>query len=176
MADILIAMRPNGGNGTILPELERRESTFVSIDRLYPDADARSVELNTALRLTLEASSLVDDAISAQREGNDLASDDCVNRLELLLQELFCCRRLGDGFAIAVNDLSSALRERRGALLQLQQLHAVKGVVDALRARPFMSADAAVGVTELLEAEGLHLTPPELDELTDSFDTSREER
>jgi hypothetical protein len=142
---------------------------LVSVDRLYGvEQRAQQASIQAALRLLKEASDLTTESIAALRSGDAIVSDDYVNRLEKLLVELFCCRRLGNGLALVVNDLTTAIRNRPNAALDAPQLLAVESVVAALRNAPFISKEDALELVERLEDSGLDVTPLQLNGFADA--------
>jgi len=129
---------------------------------LYPVRHAFSPEHLTALRLLKIAVGRTERALKALIDGDAIASDSEVQKVQVLLPELFCCRSLGDGFGTIINAAMSAFESLRGEQLDLVQLRALNRVFSVLKDKPFLSADEADQQIEQLEAAHLNIHPPEL--------------
>jgi hypothetical protein len=99
---------------------------------------------------------------------NNLLADTEIQKLQVLLPELFCCRRLGDGFGTIINSFMSAFEVLAGATPDVNQVRAMNRVLQVLMDKPFLSADEAYDQVELLESVGLTPYPAGLMEFLSS--------
>jgi hypothetical protein len=129
---------------------------------LYPVRHAFSPEHVTALRLLGLAVKRTERALRAMNDADEIAADIEVQKAQVLLPELFCCRSLGDGFGGVVNGLLSAFESLEGSPPNVLQLRTLNGVLSVLRDKPFLSSEEADEQLEQLEAVDLCLHPPEL--------------
>ena len=81
-----------------------------------------------------------------------LAADTEIQKLQVLLPELFCCRVLGDGFGAIVNSFMSAFEVLAGNTPDVNQIRAMIRVLQLLKEKPFLSADEADDQVEVLES------------------------
>lgn len=135
---------------------------------LYPVRHAFRPEHLTALRLLTVAVGRFKRALEAMAESDILAADTEIQKVQVLLPELFCCRTLGDGFATIVNAFMSAFEGLAGNTLNLSQIKMMNRVFELLKERPFLSADEAADAVEMLESAGLQIHPAELMEFLSS--------
>ncbi len=139
----------------------------ISIDQLYHTREALSLELRTALHLLSENILRLQEAEMQLSQGNAIAADNAVQRLQADIPELFCCRTLGDGFGLVVNALNMALHNRNGVPLELTQLRLVTQIIRRLKSEPFLSTDRAVEQVGKLEAAEFEVAPPGFEYLAD---------
>jgi hypothetical protein len=135
---------------------------------LYPARHAFSREHIMALRLLALAVGRSRRALDASSSGNVLAADTEMQKLQVLLPELFCCRALGDGFGTIINAFISAFEALAGQTPDLNQIRAMTRVLQLLKEKPFLSADEADDQVEGLESVGLSPYPAELVEFLSS--------
>ena len=158
------------------PQFSSESSEPLSIDDLYPEPTVIGSELGPALRLLAEGKTAIEESMGALKRGEIMAADDHLQRLQVMLPELFCCRALGDGFGAIVNALKFSFLNAEGAPFTGEQIEAVAGAVQGLRAEPFLRFDRAVSVITRLEDAGLRVDPPTLVALTDLMDDDQELR
>ena len=158
--------------GVLYPK-ELPQTVKLSQRDLYPVRHAFSPEHITALRLLRLAAGRIQKAIRALNEGDEMAADSEVQRVQVLLPELFCCRALGDGFGSVVNALMSAFESLRGNMPSISQLKALFRVFEFLREQPFLSADDGDQQLEQLEAVELNPYPAEFVEFLSSGESVR---
>ena len=97
--------------------------------------------------------------------GELLQADTEMQKLQVLLPELFCCRSLGDGFGTIINALMSAFEGLGGDIPNAAQIVAMRRMLELLSEKPFLSVDEADQQIELFEKVGLNPYPAELLEL-----------
>jgi hypothetical protein len=150
-------------------DAQRASSTpRLSQSELYPVRHAFSPQHITALRLLALAAGRTQRALSAMNDGDEIAADSEVQKVQMLLPELFCCRTLGDGFGAVVSAVMSAFESLQGNPLNAAQLNTMNRVFSLLRNKPFLSADEADQQLEKLEAVHLSPYPTELVEFLSS--------
>lgn len=129
---------------------------------LYPVRQAFNPQHIAALRLLKVAMGRTQRGLSALREGDVVAADSEVQKIQVLLPELFCCRALGDGFATIINALMSAFESLDGSPLDEHQLITVNDMFAMLRDKPFLSVEEAEQQLDQMEAAQLNPYPKEL--------------
>lgn len=144
------------------------QSRRLSQTELYPARHAFSREHITALRLLTLAVGRSKRALDAIAADNALVADTEIQKLQVLLPELFCCRALGDGFGTIINSFMSAFEALAGNTPDLDQIRAINRVLQLLKEKPFLSADEADDQVEVLESVGLSPYPRELVEFLSS--------
>jgi|SRR5208282_443053 hypothetical protein len=135
---------------------------------LYPARHAFSREHITALRLLTLAIGRSKRALDSITGDNMLAADTEIQKLQVLLPELFCCRGLGDGFGTITNALMSAFEVLGGTTPDVNQIRAMNKVLQVLKEKPFLSVDEADDQVQVLESVGLNPYPAELVEFLSS--------
>ena len=140
---------------------------------LYPARHAFSPEHITALRLLRLALGRTQRASRALDDGDDVTADSEMQKVQVLLPELFCCRALGDGFGSVLNALMSAFECLRGNMPSILQLRTISRTFELLRDKPFLSADEADLQLEQLEGAHLNTYPPELVDFLSSGESIR---
>jgi len=148
--------------------LSRSQSLRLSQTELYPARHAFSPEHITALRLLTLAVGRSKRALDAIAADNALVADTEIQKVQVLLPELFCCRTLGDGFGTIVNSFMSAFEALAGDTPDVDQIRAINRVLQVLKEKPFLSADEADDQVEVLESAGLSPYPSELVEFLSS--------
>ena len=129
---------------------------------LYPIRQAFRPDHITALRLLSLGVGRCQRALESMATNDTLAADTEIQKIQVLLPELFCCRTLGDGFGTIINALISAFETLAGETPNKKQIMMFGRVLRQLREKPFMSADEADEQLELLESVGLSVYPAEL--------------
>ena len=148
-------------------------SPRLSQSDLYPARHAFSPEHIAALRLLRLAKGYSQRAIVALNDGDEIAADSETQKVQVLLPELFCCRKLGDGFGTLINALISAFESLAGDPMALVQLRAVNHVFALLLDKPFLTTDDADQELEKLEAVDLNPYPAELVDFLSSAESIR---
>jgi hypothetical protein len=148
----------------------------VSAELLYPiHAESGSPIVTAAFRLLREATELLDAALVALRGADRVTADYSCTRLHSLLPEMFCCRRIGDGYASAVAVAATAYATQAGIPFEENQLVALLTMFRALRAKPFMSLDTLDEFIEAMEKSGLSVEVPGYEQLATLFGNEDEE-
>jgi len=101
--------------------VEHGQPVRLSQNDLYPARQAFSPEHITALRLLKLAIGRCQRAIDAQAD-DPMAADIEIQKIQMSLPELFCCRALGDGFGTIVNALICSLQNMDGNALERSQI------------------------------------------------------
>ena len=136
--------------------------TRLSQSELYPVRQAYSRDHLTALRLLTIAAGRCRRALDAIATNDMLAADTEIQKIQVVLPELFCCRVLGDGFGTIVNALMSAFETLSGNTPDVAQIRTMNQVFQLVKEKPFLSADEADEQVEKMESVGLSPYPPEL--------------
>jgi len=129
---------------------------------LYPVRHAFAPQHIAALRLLTVAIGRCEHALAHLKDGQKMKADTEIQKLQVLLPELFCCRSLGDGFGTLVAALSSGLEALNGDTPNQHQIQAFKRVLTLLWEKPFLTADEADSHLPLLESVGLSVYPADL--------------
>jgi hypothetical protein len=149
-------------------EVEDTPRPLISMKALYPDVEGLAPPYAaTAIRILGKALSHLQDAIDAAKIDDWFASDNKVMIFENLLPELFCCRKLGDGFGAVINAVHFALKNRDDESLTIDQISAISGLMERVHQRPFLSFGEAVDQINALRKKGLNPRPTALDKLAD---------
>jgi hypothetical protein len=147
-------------------ELEMPTET-IDFNDLYPFQEFSTPELSTGLKLLAEAIREIDASIEHHNAGDEIGADDAIQRLQVLLPELFCCRSIGDGYAMVINAVQAALDHSNGTPVTLPATIAVGQAFRVIRNEPFISSDAAVDLLMRLEDTGLSIEPRGFEVLKD---------
>lgn len=131
-------------------------------ERLYPVEETRGAELNNSIQLISEALELTNEALETIQEDNIFGSEDAMQRVHLILPELFCCRELGDGFGMIVMGLFHAYKDLNGKPLNKEQICQYQYLLKTLLNEPFLSAEEAINKLVYLEELGLSINPKRL--------------
>jgi hypothetical protein len=153
-------------------QIQHGQPVRLSQSDLYPARQAFSPEHITALGLLRLAIGRCQRAINAH-PGDLMAADIEIQKIQMSLPELFCCRALGDGFGTSVNALICAFQNTEGNTLDQNQIRILEKVFKELRDKPFLSATEADDVVELLESSGFNPYPKELIEFLSSDQSIR---
>jgi hypothetical protein len=135
---------------------------------LYPIRAAFSRNHITALRLLTLAIGRVKRGMDALSLNDIIAADIEIQKVQVLLPELFCCRTLGDGFGTIVNSIISAFEALAGETPSVKQLRAMAQSFQMLKDKPFLSTEEADAQVEKMESVGLSAYPQELMEFLSS--------
>ncbi|HME35864.1 MAG TPA: hypothetical protein VKF84_11545 [Candidatus Sulfotelmatobacter sp.] len=151
------------GDGARLTERNQElQSLRLTQKELYPAQQAFSTEHVTALRLLGEGIVESKRALDAIASRDVLIADLEMQKLQMLLPELFCCRALGDGFGTLVNSLMSAFEGLAGETPNTDQMRMMSRVLRLLSDKPFLSTSEADEQLDALESVGLNPYPAEL--------------
>jgi hypothetical protein len=134
---------------------------------LYPARQAFSREHITALRLLKLAIGRCQRAIDAHAE-DPMAADSEMQKVQMLLPELFCCRALGDGFGTVVNALICVFQNADGNAFDRTQIEILTTVFQELRDKPFLGVTSADDTVDLLDSNRFSPFPKELIEFLSS--------
>ena len=138
----------------------------VPTDRLYPF----SSEFQTAQRLLGEAIKLCDGALLTYRQLNLLEADDLMQRVHLLLPELFCCRALSDGLGAVINAIFHSLQNLNGTQLAEQQIAVIAYSLKRLQKEPFLAFNMVMDLIDDMEKNELQIDPQGLSDTVDILD------
>jgi hypothetical protein len=127
--------------------------------RLYSVEEKRGAELENSIRLLKEALSLAEGAFEFFEQGDLFGSEDSMQKIHMLLPELFCCRELGDGFGMIVMALYHAHNGRNDNPYDRAQILEVKHLLRVLLDEPFLPTKLAVERIINLEDCGLEVNP-----------------
>jgi len=130
-----------------------------SIDDIYRAMSVGSSELRTAVTLLKTALQWTDSALASLESAELIHADDAMQHVRALLPELFCCRRLGDGFGTVVNAAQSALENKHGEPLTENQIRSIRGALKSILDEPLIGFDAANKQVDRLESAGLSVDP-----------------
>lgn len=146
---------------SISSEHEPQSNTYESISTkdLYPLSDDLNPVLARALLLLDEGKQYINEAINKFAEVDLLSSDDALQKFQVLLPELFCCRVLGDGFGAIVNSVYHALRNLDGVPLKPDQFQVILYIINRISTEPFIEFKEAVDEIMFLENVGLVVDP-----------------
>jgi hypothetical protein len=133
-----------------------RSGRTLDWQELYPEQIGRSALLVRALTLLAEGEKSLIRARDYIVDEDIISADYEVTLFQGAIPELFCCQSIGEGFAAIVVALRWALKNRKGAPLNLDQLNAVLNCVRRLRAELFLKYETALDLIEALEALGLN--------------------
>lgn len=146
----------------LLSEQVSRAERRLTQSELYPVREAFRREHINALRLLAVGIGRCQRALQRLADNDVMAADTDIQKLQVLLPELFCCRSLGDGFGTIINALMSAFETLGGNIPDRSQIEAIRRLLAVLRDRPFLSPDEADEELERLEQVGLNPYPTEL--------------
>lgn len=141
--------------------------TNLLIEAIYPAPEVGSVELMSAMRLLPEALQWTQLAVRTLDAGDLIRSDDAMLHVHSLLRELFCCRRLSDGFAAIMNAMLSSFEGRGGVPMEKAQLEAVCRALVGIRSEPRMSFELALDFISAMEDAGLKVSPAGMDQIAE---------
>jgi hypothetical protein len=139
----------------------------INIDRLYEAPAGTESQMVRALGLLAECVDLLDQA-RLEANSDAISSDRLVQRVQSLLDQLFSCRNIGDGFGLIVNSLHFAFLNLQGIPLTSKQLNGVWRCLKELRTRPALTFDHGLQYVTELEEAGLEIDPSFLGEILES--------
>ena len=137
---------------------QRRVGTKpISIDVLYQAREAGSRNFNRAIELLGLASESLSEARDAIGANDKVACASEVMRFEQLLQPLFECREIGDGFANVINTIHMAIANRKGEPLTFEQINTLWRIVMTVLSGPFLNFSESLVFVRDLSKVGLGL-------------------
>lgn len=136
----------------------------ISMDLLYQGREAGSRQFIRALELLDQASESLSEARAAHDDGDRIGSASEVLRFEQLLQPLFECRDIGDGYANVINTIHFAIANLKGELLSEAQITALWRIIRELAEGPFLSFSDSLVFVKQLDTVGLRLNNSFLEE------------
>jgi hypothetical protein len=133
-------------------------------DALYPAEEIIDPKIVAAQRLLTDVIKNIEIA-SRDYNSDPISADDHAQSTLPLLAELFCCRSIGEGFAVIVNAITIGLLNRHGEPLSQKQLHAIMRSLKSLKSHLFLRYDAALRILIELKQVGLNIHPETLQHL-----------
>jgi hypothetical protein len=133
-----------------------RSGRTLEWQELYPEQIGRSALLIRARMLLAQGEQSLLRARDYIVNEDIVRADYEVTLFQGAIPELFCCQSIGEGFATIVVALRWALKNRKGAPLNLEQLNAVLNCVVKLHAELFLKYETALDLLDTLEAVGLN--------------------
>jgi len=142
-----------------------RSAVPLQIEQIYRAPEAGSLALATALRLLPAVVERCRSALAAIEFGDLIQSDDAMIHVHSMLPELFCCRRLGEGFTAIVNAVLSAFEGQKGLPMDKAQIETIYRALAAVRSEPGISFSHSLDYVAAMEGADLNISPSGLDEL-----------
>jgi hypothetical protein len=143
----------------------------LSLDDIYRSLnEAGSIELRAAVTLLRDALKWTDSAISFLESAEPIHADDAMQHVRAIVPELFCCRKLGDGFGSIVNAVQSSLENQHGNPLTENQTRSIRAALHRVLNEPLISFEAAVDQIDRLEAAGLSVDPSFMEAVAELLD------
>ena len=151
------------------PISSARSGQAIPINDLYPAIDESSSLFASALPALSSSIKYFDQALDSMDSDDAISADQAVQRAQALLPELFCLRRIGDGFGLVISAVDSAISNKQGLPLSRDEVASLKRALSEIKERPFLKIDQAVDLTMVLEDRGLNVELPELNRLAEEF-------
>ncbi len=139
----------------------------VDLEQLYPASAELNTQLSQGLILLAQCLQRAERAINYVRTQQLVSADDQAHHMLTLLDELFCLRRISEGFANVVAACGNGLRNLRGQLPSEEHLLALNSCLLAIKKKPFLDFDASVELIERLEAVDLNVDAAGTNEILD---------
>jgi len=133
---------------------------YISNEDLYPVREQYNPALATAGQLLDEGISLVNESINMLIDDDLISSDDSIQKFQVLLPELFCCRGLGDGFGAVINAIYHSINNMNDISINETQLRAILNILKRIHTEPYIEYGEAVEEILHLETVGLEVSPP----------------
>jgi hypothetical protein len=159
----------SGSSENLLQRLQPSPEAFPT-SKLYSSEEKRGVELGNSIRLLTEALKFAKEALELYQEENIFGSEDSMQKIHLLLPELFCCRELGDGFGLIVMGLYHAHDSLDGEPFNEKQILEIKHLLRVLLDEPYLSTELALDRVLNLELVGLKVSPKRIDSQQETLD------
>ena len=145
--------------GTDQTHIRDSRADKLSVEDLYPEPTLIGQDLSTAIQLLTEAVELINNAIEHERRNEQLHADDAMQRMQMVLPELFFCRSLGDGFGAIINGLFHALKNHGGSPLTEDQMMSIRSSLMTLQNEPFLEFAVAMEQIGSLQSLGFSVVP-----------------
>lgn len=147
---------------------EGARSSSTSLADLYPASEAASTSaIGTVRQLLSEAAKSAAGAQASFASGDQIESDQQMMLVQGALQELFLCRGVSEGMGNVVLATYYALKNKRGAPLNLDEVFAVTRALERVRENLFLTFEQSLDVIDALSDSGLVVEPPEAEQLAD---------
>ncbi len=144
----------------------RETKELIDTEKLYFASSETSPLLSNAFILLNSALAFVEDARTYLKESDIVGSDNAILHVTSVLEELFCCRSIGDNFGTIVSAIYHSFANRdQGELLSLLQLNKIHSTLRLLRSEPFLNTDHTIDAVMALEDEGFNVNPAYLEEM-----------
>jgi hypothetical protein len=146
-------------------EEKKSSATPISIEVLYQAREARSAAFNRALDLLSQADRSLSEAIATANEDGMTAA--CALHLMLfedLLQPLFECREIGEGFANVINTIHFGIANLKDEPLNFDQISTIWRVIRELSFAPFLSFVESLEKIRQLRKVGININSAFIDE------------
>lgn len=131
----------------------------IPTEDLYPLSSELNKELATASQLLEEGSEILNEAYNLIIQDEVFKSDDAIIRFQAILPELFCCRKIGDGFGVIINAIFHSLKNIDGSPINKEQIKAIRDLIIRLSSELYIDFDEAIEGIISLEDAGLELEP-----------------
>lgn len=129
----------------------------ISIDLLYQAREAGSAHFSRALDLLGQSCEHLSEARQAIQSQDRVTCASEIMQFEELLQPLFECRAVGDGFANVVNSIHMSLANLRGEPLNEAQITTLWRVVRRVASGPFLTFQDSLSELQELGKAGLSI-------------------
>lgn len=129
----------------------------ISIEMLYQAREAGSTSFNRALELLESACEALTEARDAADAGDHVALASELMRFENMLQPLFECRSIGEGFANVINTIHMAIANLQGEPLNDAQVTVLWRVMREVASAPFFNFPESLALVRQLKKVGLGL-------------------
>ena len=148
-----------GGRANITPHELGLVTGTMSMSDIYPAMEVASPELSSAMRVLPKAIEWADVANEALGAGELIRSDDAMIHLHSLVPELYCCRKLGDGFGAVVGAVWNSFDGQRGVPMDRSQIQSIRLALSGIQAQPNLTFERALDLISDLERAGLDIHP-----------------
>ena len=144
----------------------RETKDLIDTEKLYRSASQTFPLLSNAFVLLNNALEFIEDARDYLNDNDVFGSDNAILHATSVLEELFCCRSIGDNFGTIVSAIYHSFANRdHGKLFNVSQLNKIYSILRMLRSEPFLDANRAVDAVMALEDEGLSVDPAYIGEM-----------
>jgi hypothetical protein len=164
-----VPRKPPASEGTTVEGGVVARAHVISIDEIYraPEADTK---IGNVLKTLRESAANCDKAVTALDNSDPIGADSLMMEVRAVLPELFCVRRIGDGFAEVINALESSFENLSGELFSLAQIRAIRDALIGARNEPRMSFEKSLRYVLALEDVGLKTEPTDIDTIAGCLD------
>jgi hypothetical protein len=137
----------------------------IDIGQLYAAPEAARPDFLKLQTLLADAISFVSAAKDAYAAGQLVDADTSIVKFQMMLDDLFGCRTVGDGYGTIVNSLLFAFINQAGKPLSEIQILTLWRVLRQLKSRPFLNLEAALEQIDELTTASFLVDPPVLGEM-----------